>query len=118
MTATGKTTRQRWLDIARTAFGVLVIAVVVASYWQNSRRVECERQWFVGASQAIAERSAANGQTTQDWIAFADASLAALEKPGPSTTPSIRDALLELRGSLTRVEEARPAAPIPVPPEC
>lgn len=118
MTATGKTTRQRWMDLARTAFGVLVIAVVVVSYWQDSRRVECERQWFVDASQAIAERSAANGQTTTDWIAFADASLAALERPGRSTTPQIRDALLELRESLVSVEEARRVAPIPVPPEC
>lgn len=117
MTADGKTTRQRWRDIARIGAALVVIAVVVASYWQDRARVECQRDWFVQATESIAARSTEAGRTNHDLRAFADASLAALEQPRQATGP-IRDALVELRDSIDRAEAVRQATPIPQPPEC
>lgn len=117
MTTHRTTSRRRWPDVARAVFGLLVVAVVAVSYVQERQRTECQRDWFVAASQAIAERSTATGRTNHDLRAFADASLAALEQPRQAPGP-IRDALAELRDSIDQAEATRRATPIPQPPEC
>lgn len=111
MTATGKTTRRRWLDIARVMFGVLVVSVVVVSYVQDRQRVECESAWFVQATEALRERSDAAGRSAADQRELLEASL--------SGDPArARRATQDYIAALERAEAIRQATPIPVPPEC
>jgi hypothetical protein len=111
MTASGKTARQRWLDVGRVAFGVVVVAVVVISYWQDRQRVMCERAWFVQATEALRERSFAAGRSAADQIVLLESTLS-------GDPDRARQATRDYIAALHQAEAIRQATPIPVPPEC
>jgi hypothetical protein len=111
MTASGKTTRQRWLDLGRVLFGVLVVAVVVVSYVQDSRRVDCQSAWFEQATQALRERSEAAGRSANDQRLLLEATLS-------GDRARARQATEDYIAALHRAEQVRQATPIPAPPEC
>jgi hypothetical protein len=117
MAADGKPIRQRWRDLGRVGFALVVIVVVVVSYWSDRYRITCEQRWFEDASVAIAERWEAAGRTNTDLRQFADASLRALEHLGEAREP-IREALVELRDSLDQAAAVHRDARLPSPPEC
>lgn len=106
----GKTRRQRWTDIARVAFGLLLIGLVVATGVSAANTNECYRDAFSQVIGSLNERSDATGQASAEQRRFL---LAVRDRPG--TTDAEIDSYL---AALDRLEQARQSSPLPAVPEC
>lgn len=102
--------RVRWTDIARVAFGLLLVALVVATYLQAAGTNDCYRGAFSQVIGALQERSAASGDAAAAQREFL---LSVRDDPG--TTEAEIDAYI---AATDRLEQTRRAAPLPAIPDC
>lgn len=107
----GKPVRRRWWEIAKTLFGLLVVALVALTFVQGQAQVQCFRGFFSEVADSIKARSDAAGQTTAAQRKLAQASLVNDEVVR-------RRALVEYVAALDQTEQVRRAEPLPEVPSC
>lgn len=106
----GKSSRARWGDIARVGFGLVLIALVVATYLQAVAVTDCYRSAFSQVIGSIKERTDASAATSAAQRRF----LLAIRDNPDDPVPEIDAYLL----AADRLDQARAAAPLPPVPEC
>lgn len=119
----GKSTRQRWADIARAVVGLALIGLIVFQQVRQSQRNDCLSAYFAAVSASIGERSAASGEQ-----AAADRAVLVSQR---EFLLSVRAGAFDVEpidlyigavdqsiAAIDQLETARVSAPLPQPPRC
>jgi hypothetical protein len=122
----GKPIRERWRDIAQTLLGLVIVALVVVTFWQQQSQTECHRAYFAGVSQSLADRTAASAGDRASNLEVIRAQKELLATQNPGRDPGIAaaalgryvDALTAQEQALLALSDAATRSPIPQPPDC
>lgn len=117
--------RERWFEIARLALGLLILAAVGVTVWQVQSVSACQAKFATQVAQAIADRSEANGASTQlddaanrSLATLVDAILSPQRDDDLAALQDFRAAIDRQHDALADLERVRLAAPLPAPPRC